>query len=467
VAWVLGDAVIVGPYSVPGFYTGDCRRLLEEIPEESVQCCVTSPPYWGLRVYAGEQAVVWGGDDDCDHDWDETERLSNQGGADPGRSAIVGATRAGVQRGMVTEATCSRCGAWRGGFGNEPTPELYVEHTIEIMEAIRRVLRPDGVLFLNIADSYISSNYGCYAAGGTDGGREIGTEGYVPAGYTPPTRRPHPQIPRKSLALIPARIALAAQAAGWVVRMDIIWAKGASFGPYHGNVMPESVQDRPTRAHEYVFMFTKSPQYYWDPDAVMEAAAGTAKPRGHGVNPKAEECDVRVRQNSSYSRAIRGTVEKRNLRSVWTLPTKPYKRAHFACFPRELPSTCIRAATPPKSCSSCGAPWRRVVERTPMVKRHGEKSGSYGVRTTDCLSGNMVEPARRQTKGWEPTCECGADTRPAIVLDPFCGSGTTCAVAEDLGRLWLGFDISEEYRDLQLERTAQVSMVAGLEAGTE
>jgi len=262
--------VNLGRFQLPGLYTGDCRRLLEEIPEESVQCCVTSPPYWGLRVYAGEQAVVWGGDDDCDHDWDETERLSNQGGADPGRSAIVGATRAGVQRGMVTEATCSRCGAWRGGFGNEPTPELYVEHTIEIMEAIRRVLRPDGVLFWNIADSYISSNYGCYAAGGTDGGREIGTEGYVPAGYTPPTRRPHPQIPRKSLALIPARIALAAQAAGWVVRMDIIWAKGASFGPYHGNVMPESVQDRPTRAHEYVFMFTKSPQYYWDPDAVME-----------------------------------------------------------------------------------------------------------------------------------------------------------------------------------------------------
>lgn len=444
----------LGPYQIPGFYTGDCRELLQKLPEESVHCIVTSPPYWGLRVYAGEQATVWGGIRGCPHDWRENERRSSPGGLTVGPGAQVAATKAGVQRGVVQEAFCSMCGAWRGGYGNEPTPEMYVEHTLDVMHELWRVLRDDGVLFLNIGDTYVTGNYGCRSAGGVNGGRVIGTDGYLPHGFTPPNRRPHSGIPRKSLALIPYRIALAAQSEGWIVRSDVIWHKT--------NAMPESVQDRPTRAHEYVFVMAKSPRYFWDADAVMETAV-------YGVNPR--RCAEPVESHGPGMpphRGLRASMEPgaaRNARSVWSMPTCPYKGSHFAVFPPELPTRCIRVATSPRVCSSCGAPWRRAVERTPMMKTHGAKAGEYGVRTTDCLSGHMDEPAKRKTVGWEPACDCDAGTQPAVVLDPFFGSGTVGRVAEDLGRHWIGFDISDEYRELQAERTGQVSLVAGLEGG--
>jgi hypothetical protein len=193
--------------------------------------------------------------------------------------------------------------------------------------------------------------------------------------------------------------------------------------------MPESVTDRCTRATEPIIMLTKRPTYFYDTESVRDG--------GH------------------------------NLWDYWVLSPDPYKGSHYAAFPRELPCRCISAATPIKSCAVCGAPWGRVVERTPMKVRPSERVQSRDPQESrTACSGTMTKPPTSKTLGHRPTCTCNADTRPAIVLDPFCGSGTTCAVAEDLGRLWIGFDISEEYRELQRERTEQVSLTGALIGGT-
>jgi site-specific DNA-methyltransferase (cytosine-N4-specific) len=210
----------------------------------------------------------------------------------------------------------------------------------------------------------------------------------------------------KDMVGIPWRVAFALQAAGWYLRADVIWAKP--------NPMPESVSDRPTKAHEYLFLLTKSPAYHYDADAIKEPASDTSHPRGSGVNPKAGKNEGtgdrrkdgfngrwRVKQNASFSAALRGTVETRNKRSVWTIPTEPTPDAHFATFPRKLVEPCILAGCP--------------------------------------LGG--------------------------VVLDPFGGSGTVGRVAEDLGRRWLLFDLNPSYAQIARRKTAQTGLLGRAAAG--
>jgi len=427
--------VELGPYSVPGFYTGDCRALMADLPEGCVQMVVTSPPYWGLRVYSGEQSVPW----------------------DDG----------------------SRC-----PFGNEDTPEAYVAHTVEVLAAINRVLRDDGVCFWNVGDSYATPKVGntqenVNSAAKRDGLHEMKFEKKLPPGLKP-----------KDLCLIPHRVAIAAQADGWYVRSDIIWAKP--------NPMPESVTDRPTSAHEHVIMLTKSARYFWDADGVREEAIWAEHhAKYHTKSSGRTENNKNADNLSGDNGGLRGLLNEsstsgRNIRNVWTIPTRPYSGAHFAVFPPKLPETCIKAATPVKCCAECGAPWERVVERggSDMKARYarGEpaRHGTDGAAASSA-SGVGRFSGRSKTTGHRPACKCeqisgegismvynddgscywAPPTRPAIVLDPFCGSGTTCAVAEDLGRLWIGFDISEEYRELQAKRTEQRSLMGALLTATD
>jgi len=468
--------VRLGELEAPGFYKGDCRRLLEKLPPDCVHMVVTSPPFWGLRVYEGEGLYVeWDCEEGCEHDWDWRERPSTPGGP-IGSSATVGATKAGVQRAMVKEAFCRRCGGWLGAYGNEPTIDMYVSHTVQVLRAVRRVLRPDGLVFWNIGDSYVTGNYGCRTAGGVNLGQEVGTPGYLPFGHTPPNRMPQQGVATKSLALIPHRVALAAQADGWIVRSDVIWAKGASLGPYVGNVMPESVDDRPTKAHEHILMLSKTGDYYWDRDAVAEKASGNSHPRGSGVNPKAAACGQRTvhhqpRQNPSWSAAMAaGLVETRNLRDVWTILTKPYKESHFAPFPPELPRTCVSAATPPRVCSECGAPWRRVVEiqgktGKDLMKERGQTAYAKALakpRGTEFKGAHKDVVRVRRTVAWKRGCECFAPPARALVLDPFAGSGTTCLAADGLGRVWLGFDAGD-YQRHQEDRLGPLAIMMSKE----
>ena len=303
-----------------------------------MQCVVTSPPYWGLRKYEGEQELVWGGQKNCRHDWTSAGRRGAHpdrptGGKDANGSGVfVPGPREQAAKKARGEAVqfgnACKCGAWRGAYGLEPAVEMYVEHTVEILHEVRRVLRPDGVCFWNIGDSYASawscnrrSVVGQGAAKAADRVDRISKSKRIDRGNGRwgGGNNTSAGLKEKDLCLIPFRVALAAQADGWWVRSDIVWAKP--------NPMPESATDRPTRAHEYVLMLTKSANYFWDADAVREPQTGNAHSRR--TDGKRDGTGTKV------DSAIRGThagwrdeyIEVqggRNLRSVWTFPSQPY-----------------------------------------------------------------------------------------------------------------------------------------------
>jgi len=290
---------------------GDVIEQLQTLDAQSIHTCVTSPPYWGLRDY-------------------------------------------GVD----------------GQIGLEETPELYVEKIVEVFREVKRVLRDDGTLWLNLGDSY-----GGNCSQASKGGR---------AGYGNPRERcvnRQGDFKNKDLVGIPWMVAFALRADGWYLRSDIIWNKT--------NPMPESVTDRPTKAHEYIFLLSKSQKYYYDNEAIKE--------------PSKENYGTRNRSNGKYHKegfglqphtGLERNYTKANKRTVWTVSTKPYKGAHFATFPPNLIKPCILAGAPPRG----------------------------------------------------------------TVLDPFFGSGTTGAVAQELDRQWVGIEINAEYVELAENRMANAPL---------
>ena len=240
----------------------------------------------------------------------------------------------------------------------------------------------------------------------------------------------------KDLIGIPWRVAFALQADGWWLRSDICWAKP--------NPMPESVTDRCTKSHEYIFMLTKSARYFYDAEAVKEPAS-----------PSSRATPSRPQKLGGGSRGCHGGT--RNRRDVWTISTKPYRAAHFAVFPPEIPEICIKAGTSERGCCPvCGAPWVRVVERTADVDATAKGSffdrGKTGARD----GGDRTQPGERYLKrtiGFSPSCSCGAGKPvPCTVLDPFAGSGTTGAVAKSLGRDYILIEANPDYIELIEER---------------
>jgi DNA modification methylase len=319
---------------------GDCRDVLAKLPEASVHCCVTSPPYWGLRDY-GIPPSVWGGDAACAHDWGEGVRVQ----------ALCKDIDAG--------AFCT-CGAWRGAFGLEPTWQIYVAHAVEVFRAVRRVLRADGTLWLNIGDSYATgAGQGKVPGGGGQGNRFERI-----SGHWQPNRKRQPGLKPKDLCGIPWRVAIALQDDGWWLRQDIIWSKP--------NPMPESVTDRCTKSHEYLFLFGKSARYHYDAEAIKEEVSDDTHPRGPGNRRhkgtdaysagdehhrtkqglvrysarKLAQANSGVRNNRSFDDAMAIMPEKRNKRSVWTVASQPFPGAHFAMFPPALIEPAILAGCP-------------------------------------------------------------------------------------------------------------------------
>lgn len=383
--------------------------------DESVQCVVTSPPYWSLRDYA-LSPTVWGGDPGCDHSW-ATEQISTEVGGGNWAQAVNG--RGELQTGGLEEKRkpieavaergfCQRCGAWLGCLGLEPTPDLYVDHLVEIFRDVRRVLRADGTLWLNIGDSYVTRPHGRSGANTWDprypAARHRGNfHSGEPRNEDSPNRRPQQGIKNKDLVGIPWMVAFALRADGWRLRSEIVWHKPSA--------MPESVRDRPTRAHEQVFLLSRSARYVYDREAASEPVTGGAKPRGKASTPKAKPPagwdrsegshrdlvgrypQPRIRNNRSFERATKGHVDRRNWRSVWTIPSEPYPGAHYATYPTALVRRCILAGCP--------------------------------------------------TGG--------------VVLDPFAGSGTTVRVARDLGREGIGLDLSRPYLHEQARERIQTT----------
>ena len=405
--------------------TGDCRAVLPTLPANGVHCVVTSPPYYGLRDYGTAQ---WdGGDAGCSHDKAHSMATS---GLEGGKTTTLHA--------HYYRDLCGKCGARRidSQIGLEATPEDYIATLVAVFREVRRVLRSDGCVFLNIGDSYAGGNSVGWRPGNPD--KNGGNSNRDGVGVVP-------GLAAKQLLMVPARVALALQADGWWVRSDIIWAKP--------NPMPESVTDRPTSAHEHVFLLTKSPRYYYDADAIAEPATHAGKIVATNGNDGMDEGFDGHRTRDGFRRGV--TVgATRKLRNVWMIATSPFADAHFATFPSALVERCIKAGTSERGCcAGCGAPWVRVIETSyrndtttdgrPAIgnnvkggQEQGQKTFASGVRT------------RRYdtTTGWRASCACPeALPVPCTVLDPFAGAGTTLLVADRLQRDGIGIELNGDY----------------------
>jgi DNA modification methylase len=313
-------------------YQGDALETLKQMEDESINCCVTSPPYWGLRDY-------------------------------------------GVD----------------GQLGLEPTPDEYVAKMVEVFREVKRVLRKDGNCWLNLGDTY-AANRGYQVPQTKDAGTKRDSKEFNHMSMNSSQIGLKP----KDIVGIPWRVAFALQEDGWWLRSDIIWHKP--------NAMPESVTDRPTRAHEYIFLLSKSPKYYYDYEAIKEPAVYEGRrvscdPNSHantshpGTARKQDLVGNR-RYTGFNARWENRPAQGRNKRTVWNINTKPFPEAHFAVFPPEIPEICIKAGCP------------------------------------------------------------GGGT----VLDPFAGAGTTLYVAEQLGRNSIGIELNPDYCDIIRRRMAGLEM---------
>ncbi len=436
---------------------GHVLDALRAIPDGSVHTVVTSPPYWQLRDY-GLPPQVWDGDRFCLHRWVPASKV-HHGGAQGASSAIQnrGAT---AEREAVKDVRpgdwCADCGAWRGSLGLEPTPELYVEHLVSIFADVWRMLREDGTVWLNLGDCYAGSWSG-NSMRPEGGAQRPGRPGFQPldARYVPRAGAIPAGLKPKDLVGIPWRVAFALQAWGWWLRSDIVWAKGLSFcATYAGGVMPESVSDRPTRAHEYLFLLAKAESYFADFDAIRERAiaadearwdpgldghrggglshAGSgpstrrfARPSGWNAGPTA--LDLVGRHKTTVTPHLGGRRQApepgepgafhalgRNVRTVWAINPQPFPGAHFATFPEDLVKPCVLVGTSARgACPECGAPWERVIVTTyrndttrsgrPAEGNHVKGGEAQGVRTF--ASGTRTRRIDTTT-GWRPRCAC-------------------------------------------------------------
>lgn len=386
--------------------TGDCRRVLRDLPDGSVGCCVTSPPYFGLRDYGHDDQI-----------------------------------------------------------GLEEMPEEYVEQLVEVFREVRRVLRDDGTLWVNIGDSYASSGRGgnpTFASSTLAGGHATQDAARIAR-----SRMPAAGLKPKDLIGIPWMVAFALRADGWFLRQEVVWSKP--------NAMPESVRDRCTKAHESVFLFAKSREYFFDAQAIAEPVAGDPeasrnrwdrddrdvpgqKPQKRTSRSGNKERKPRPGPESSSSHQC-GSVpwegSSRNRRSVWSIPTRPFSGAHFATMPAELAELCIRAGTSERGrCPDCGARWTRQTSPALDVGHTGITDTAYESRSTAGRLAKLRQAAREQgteytgarvTTGWARGCGCRPLPVPDVVLDPFGGAGTTGLVADGLQRDAILVELNPEY----------------------
>ena len=404
--------------------------MLRTLPDESVHMVCTSPPYWSLRDY-GVAASVWGGADGCDHDW--SLKANRQGSHYSGRSRkkwqhlAAEAQRDGAKvRDIEPTAwghpeigdgtTCIRCGAWRGALGLEPTVEMYVAHIVEVFREVRRVLRRDGTLWLNLGDSYSGSGRGMNGDGsaGKTGPKQRSNAGVNLDLHDRLVGRgalgrfwvkPPPGLKPKDLVGIPWRVAFALQADGWWLRSDIVWAKP--------NPMPESVQDRPSRSHEYVFLLSKGERYYYDLEAVREPlmSASVARvseptfdaqdggPRDYGSH------DAGGGRHRSARAALEGLKEAhdrgqgRNARSVWQINTRP--------FGLEFCSACRTLYDPRAYGRLLNGAAPRCTSETGGDEKCGGTAFSEDLACVACGTRYTAKGLQRLPRA--PRCRCGRD----------------------------------------------------------
>lgn len=430
---------------------GHSLAILKTLPDRHFHCVITSPPYWGLRDY-GIEPQIWGGNPDCAHEWETVERVG--GGGQPGEKIRWNHTGKGVSGHVKVKSDfCIICNAWRGSLGAEPTPKLYVKNMVELFREVRRVLRDDGSLWLNMGDAYAASatsNHGRGKARPSANGK--GHPQNAPMYENPPRFKPTGDLKPKDLIGLPWMIAFALRSDGWWLRSDLIWHKP--------NVMPSSVKDRPTTAHEYMFLLTKASRYFYDSDAVREKTKPDPRNKQWGktkttrFNDHSADLEQGLSQKKPEGFVVMSNPLGRNLRSVWKIPTRPYKGAHFATFPPALVEPCILAGTSERGCcAECGAPWERVIETKsnslPVSKRKGRQAHNG---TPPQQSGYYWKPADVINQSWRPTCKHDAPVVPCRILDPFGGSGTVGEVGLTFNRAVTLIELNPKYIELIYKR---------------
>ncbi len=365
---------------------GDCLEVLPTLADESVQCCITSPPYYGLRDYENGRQI-----------------------------------------------------------GLEQTPEEYVAKLVAVFREVWRVLLPNGTLWLNLGDSYAGSGRGPAGnLGAKHNQRHMQNKhkATIPDGLKP-----------KDLIGIPWRVAFALQEDGWYLRQDIIWHKP--------NPMPESVSDRCTKAHEYIFLLAKTARYFYDAEAIKEPLAYPNETRRPLGSKGAWHMDGREQRGNGGGKSYDSYPTTRNKRSVWTVAVKPFKGAHFATFPSSLIESCILAGSASQCCPKCGAAWERVVEKNRSYDHVTTNAGKSkdGPYATQIGNGKGTHDIRHgvysstSTIGFSAVCDCcETDSTSSVVLDPFNGAGTTGVAAMRLGRRYIGIELNPDYLEMAKQR---------------
>jgi DNA modification methylase len=460
----------------------NANALVIPLADKSVHCIASSPPYWSLRDYGTAQ---WsGGDSKCTHemvvDGGPKQRTNAGAAGHVHRNCKCGAIRIDEQLGLETAHDCS---GWATG---DDCGLCYICQMRAVMRECWRVLRDDGVAWINLGDSYAGSG-GAHTSDHANPGLSNSSERDGVAHYREDGGRGRSKnsggLKAKDLCMIPARFAMAAQADGWYLRSVLPWIKR--------NCMPESVTDRPTTAVEYVYMLTKTSRSFVDMDAIRVAQDPKSLQRmKRGWDGNSARDYIKGPQNhlSDYmgktdeeiaalpGRNFRNSdlffksledileggseillVDEEDEALALVVNTKGYKGAHFATYPERLVEPLIMAASSEHGvCSDCGAPWERVTDRESMVINRSSRTHALGRTRT---SGTMVSPATYTTTGWAPTCACEADTRPAIVLDMFAGSATTGVVARRLGRSFIGLDLKFEYLKNQARKRLMLTQL--------
>jgi DNA modification methylase len=483
---------------------GDAVTRLRELPAGSIHACITSPPYYALRDYGTGK---WeGGDAGCDH------KAPPGGGKVPGSGLAGPGNREGYSADGQFRAVCGKCGAKRidKQIGMEQTPAEYVARLVEVFGEVRRVLRDDGVLWLNLGDSYNSSPPGNKAPMSKSGLNGAQTSKRYRDRLEDTQQRQQEGrklidgIKPKDLLGIPWQVAFALRDAGWYLRAAVPWLKA--------NPMPESVTDRPSTSHEMVFLLAKRSRYFWDAEEVKRngepyrvkqpdgwqsgpGAHGTIHHQGreHGLTTDEVRAGRSLRTADFWFDSLDSAIDAArahlaHLEDVkrsggllldeageplgFAVNPKGFKGAHFATFPERLVSEMVKAATSAEGCCpACGAPWKRQTERQRKPTRPGDgskilKSAEHrddidpeiNWRNSTLNYGNR-DPQRHVTHtatlGWLPTCTCEAgEAVPCRVLDPFAGAGTTLLVALKLGRHGVGVELNSEYARMAEERIA-------------
>lgn len=480
---------------------GDCLTKIKEIPDSSVDCCISSPPYWGLRDYGTGKWV--GGDDKCDHSSIRRKTRQERGG--------LSEVQAGNEGGFGdekkwTDDICPDCKAEYKDeqWGSEMNFQDYLDHMMELMTEIKRILKPTGTCWINLGDSYSTQSGGMRdLAEGKD--TQHGSIKYSDKGGAYNVRQPKINLKPKTRVGIPERFMIRCIDDGWLLRNHIPWVKA--------NAMPTSVKDRFQNKWESIFFFAKRGKYFFNLDAVrekplsdgyrpsnrknshasksdqtglftetpeltVEADRGNQQPEGRShfgtggdIQKNMDKASYKykdkgtqgqgksLKERMAFARIVEGKEHDnclsdpkgKNPGDVFFINPKPFVEAHFATFPEALPEKIIKCAVPEKVCRKCGVPVESIMEPTEEYSQYLGKSWHDHENDHEQGMQQKMEKAgvtASYQKVGEKTCDCNAGFEPGVVFDPFMGAGTVALVALKLNRRWLGIELNPEYVEI-------------------